>query len=152
VHARLPIQLLGGPVSPRDGLRVGWSAVSFYALVRSHEERRCLFWDRRRVANHRVYLSMRRKIVSARSALRKSTSLACGTNPSTFETLVKPDQAKRAWPSSHARVFEGVAISQFPPQGSRFQKWKACPDTLLNGFTPSNTLAWSSSGIYGDRF
>ena len=42
----------------------------------------------------------------------------------------------------HARVFEGVAKSQFSSQGSRFQKWKACPDTLLNGFTPFNTLAW----------
>ena len=47
-------------------------------------------------------------------------------------------------PSSacHARVFEGVAKSQFSPQGSCFQKWKACPGTLLNEFTPSNTLAW----------
>ena len=30
----------------------------------------------------------------------------------------------------------------FSPQGSCFQKWKACPDTLLNDFTTSDTLAW----------
>ena len=42
-------------------------------------------------------------------------------------------------PPPHARVFKGVAKSQFSPQGSCFQKWS---DTLLNEFTPSNTLAW----------
>ena len=29
-----------------------------------------------------------------------------------------------------------------PPQGSVFQKWRSCPDTLLNEFTRSNTLMW----------
>ena len=33
------------------------------------------------------------------------------------------------------------------PQSSCFQKWKACPDTLLDEFTPSNTLArWICPG------
>ena len=49
----------------------------------------------------------------------------------------------------HARVFEGVAKSQFSPQGTCFQKWKACPDTLLNGCTPSNTLAWCLVQTFG---
>ena len=49
--------------------------------------------------------------------------------------------------SHHARVFEGVAKSQFPPHGSRFQKWKACPGTLLNGFTTYNTLAWQGCSL-----
>ena len=44
----------------------------------------------------------------------------------------------------HARVFEGVAKSQFSLQDSCFQKWKACPDTLLNEFTLSHTLAWQA--------
>ena len=36
----------------------------------------------------------------------------------------------------HARVFEGVAKSQCPPQGSGFQKSKAWITTLLNDLPP----------------
>jgi len=50
----------------------------------------------------------------------------------------------------HARVLEGVAKSQFPPQGSGFQKSKAWISTLSNEFTPSNTLAWHLVGRGGD--
>ena len=36
----------------------------------------------------------------------------------------------------------GVAKSQLSPQGSDFEKWISCPDTLSSEFTPSNILAW----------
>ena len=42
----------------------------------------------------------------------------------------------------HARVLERVAKSEFPLKGSGFQKWRAPILTRLNGFSPSNTLAW----------
>ena len=41
--------------------RTGGGADFLGTLVRSHDERRCLSWERPRVANHRVYLSIRRK-------------------------------------------------------------------------------------------
>ena len=36
----------------------------------------------------------------------------------------------------HTRVVEGAAKSQFPPQGSGFQKSKVRNSALLNEFTP----------------
>ena len=41
----------------------------------------------------------------------------------------------------HAGVFEGVAKSQFPPQGSGFQKSKPRICAVVKGFTPLTTLA-----------
>ena len=72
------------------------------------------------------------------TALIWSASVALSTQPSwTKSPFSRPGVC-----TNHARVYEGVAKSQFPPQGSCFQKWIPCPDTLLNEFTPSKTLAW----------
>ena len=35
-----------------------------------------------------------------------------------------------------------------PPQGSGFQKWRSVLKTILNEFTPSNTLAWQVMGMH----
>ena len=55
-----------------------------------------------------------------------------------------PVGRKPPLPSSPAtsQSFRRSRHKSFPPQCSCFQKWKACPDTLLNGLTLSNTLAW----------
>jgi len=49
--------------------------------------------------------------------------------------------------TTHARVQEGVAKSQFPLKDNGFQKWKSSNETLLNEFTPSNTLVWTGRRI-----
>ena len=46
------------------------------------------------------------------------------------------------WDDYHARVQEGVAKSQFPLKGSRFQKRRPRICAVLKGFTPCTTLAW----------
>ena len=45
-----------------ENLLRGWGLMMLIdsRLVTSHEERRCLFWDRLRVVHHRVYFSIRR--------------------------------------------------------------------------------------------
>ena len=47
----------------------------------------------------------------------------------------------------HARVSEGVAKRHFPLKEIVLNSKKACPDTLLNEFNPSNTLAWQGCVI-----
>ena len=41
-----------------------------------------------------------------------------------------------------SQSLRGGRQTSFSSQGSCFQKWRACPDMLLNEFIPSNTLAW----------
>ena len=60
----------------------------------------------------------------------KTSELQLQTRP-TFTTIALPRQSLRRGRQK--------SIST---QGSGFQKWRSCPDTLLNEFTCSNTLAW----------